>query len=453
MVLALRTLPVALAGVAALLGVVAVVDPAIALAGALAIAFVVLMLADLGVGVALFAFAASFFEAVPALGEVSVAKGLGLVLVLSWLAGLSLRSAWRDQLSTTLPAFATLLLLLVGWGVVSVLWSEQPGTTLSTVQRLALNVLLVPIVFAAIRSPRQLRWFIAALLLGVLGSSLYGLVVSPASLDSEGRLGGAGIDPNYLALWLVCAGTLAMGLVGRRDTSAPQRALLFMAAALCFLLVVFTGSRTGLIATAVVVVCSPAVLGRGRRVSAAVAAVLSAAALIGAFFLFAPPAVVERVTHPEGGSGRTDIWTVGWRMVEAKPVTGVGLGGFQQASVHYLLAPGTIKRSDYIVDHPKVAHNLYLEVLAEVGVVGLLLYLGIAFGSVFMGLTAAREFDRAGRRSDGMLARAVVLALMAVLAGSFFVSVEYTKPFWLAIALGPVLLALSRRAVPAGRPA
>src|SRR3954451_21665886 len=112
MALALRTLPVALAGAAALLGLVAVVDPAIALAGALAVAFVVLMLADLAVGVALFAFSASFFEAVPALGEVSVAKGLGLVLVLSWIAALSLRPSWRDQLFRARPGYTVLLILL-----------------------------------------------------------------------------------------------------------------------------------------------------------------------------------------------------------------------------------------------------------------------------------------------------------------------------------------------------
>lgn len=451
MVLALRTLPVALAGAAALLGLVAVVDPVLALAAAFGIAFVLLMLADLAVGVALFAFAASFFEAVPALGDISVAKGLGAVLVLSWFAALSLRPSWREQLFSALPGYTTLLVLLVAWGVVSVLWSGEPATTLSTAQRLALNVLLVPIAFAAIRTPRQFRWFAAAFIVGVLGSSLYGLVLAPADFDSEARLAGAGIDPNYLSLWLVAAGTLAVGLAARRDTPPPQRALIAMAAVACFLLVIFTGSRTGLIATGVLLVCAPAVLGRGRRLPAFVAAVASAAALVGAFFAFAPATVIERVTHPEGGSGRTDIWTVGWRMVEDRPVAGVGLGAFKDETVHYLLAPGAIKRSDYIVDHPRVAHNLYLEVLAEVGVVGLALYLAIAFGSVLLGLGAAREFDRTGRRAEGMLARAVVLALLAVLAGSFFVSVEYTKPFWIVVALGPILLALSRRPAPAER--
>ena len=45
----------------------------------------------------------------------------------------------------------------------------------------------------------------------------------------------------------------------------------------------------------------------------------------------------DRVTTVNGGSGRSDIWKVGWRMVEDKPVIGVGSGNFNVSSIHYLL--------------------------------------------------------------------------------------------------------------------
>jgi hypothetical protein len=35
--------------------------------------------------------------------------------------------------------------------------------------------------------------------------------------------------------------------------------------------------------------------------------------------------------------------------------------------------------------------------------------------------------------------------MFALLAGSFFVSIQYAKTSWMLIALGPVLLALARR--------
>ena len=76
---------------------------------------------------------------------------------------------------------------------------------------------------------------------------------------------------------------------------------------------------------------------------------VTATALV--FFTFvATPQQTARVTSfGGGGSGRTDLWTVGWRMVEAHPVRGIGVGQFQQSSVHYLIAPGAILRSDLIV--------------------------------------------------------------------------------------------------------
>ena len=40
---------------------------------------------------------------------------------------------------------------------------------------------------------------------------------------------------------------------------------------------------------------------------------------------------------------------------------------FPVASIHYLLEPGALMRTDFIVDNPKVAHNTYLNVLAELG--------------------------------------------------------------------------------------
>ncbi len=92
------------------------------------------------------------------------------------------------------------------------------------------------------------------------------------------------------------------------------------------------------------------------------------------FGAFAPAEATERVTKIDGGTGRTDVWTVGWRMVEDHPVRGIGNGNFANTSVHYLLQPGSIVRDDFIVDTPKVAHNSYLEVLAELGVVGLVLF-------------------------------------------------------------------------------
>ena len=122
------------------------------------------------------------------------------------------------------------------------------------------------------------------------------------------------------------------------------------------------------------------------------AAVLAAVIYFGAF---ASVDARDRILELDGGTGRTDIWTVGWRMVEAQPLWGVGAGNFPVASIHYLLEPGALLRTDFIVDDPKVAHNTYLNVLAELGVVGLALFLAILALAVVVGRTGG------GPRSPG----------------------------------------------------
>src|SRR3712207_7409180 len=60
------------------------------------------------------------------------------------------------------------------------------------------------------------------------------------------------------------------------------------------------------------------------------------------------------------GTGRTDLWRVGWRMVLDHPL-GVGLDNFRGVSADYALSPGGIERINQFVDTPIVAHNTFLQ--------------------------------------------------------------------------------------------
>jgi putative inorganic carbon (HCO3(-)) transporter len=134
---------------------------------------------------------------------------------------------------------------------------------------------------------------------------------------------------------------------------------------------------------------------------------------------------------------------VGWRMVKAHPLDGVGAGNFQVSSIHFLLQPGTIRFSIYIVDQPKVAHNIYLQVLAELGIVGLLPFLAILGICVSCAVRAASRFDEIGDRQGGALARGLLLAMVAMLASQFFGSELFLKELWLLLASGPAVLAIA----------
>jgi O-antigen ligase len=190
-----------------------------------------------------------------------------------------------------------------------------------------------------------------------------------------------------------------------------------------------------------------AVIFGGRwRPFVAVMGVLVALSVVGFFAFVATPDQTARVTSIEGGgSGRTDLWTVGWRMVMAHPVRGVGAGNFQSESVHYLIEPGALHRTDLILGTQHVAHNTYLQVLSELGIVALVPFMLILGFSLWCLLAAARGFGSRGESGMEMIARATLVGLCGILAADFFVSGQFSKQLWLLLGLGPALLAMSKR--------
>jgi O-antigen ligase len=80
-------------------------------------------------------------------------------------------------------------------------------------------------------------------------------------------------------------------------------------------------------------------------------------------------AVAERMAH----------WQAGWEMFEDNPLTGVGAGNFNASYDDYF------SRTQFRFSRGH-AHNYYIHVLGESGIVGLALYLMLAFGVLFLGL-------------------------------------------------------------------
>jgi O-antigen ligase len=434
---------VALLGTALLLGLLAGLDPKLAVAAAIGLAFMALVLSDLGIGLALFA-GLSFVELVPAGGApVSFGKLAGLLLAISWLATLASRRDAENDFVSVHPAFTYLLVSFLGWSALSIFWAEQTPDALDGLYRYALGAILFLIVFSAVRERRHVVWVLAAFLTGAVVSAAYGLLAAaPGAAEDFSRLGGAGVDPNQLAGLLVAALAIAAAFAIGLRGSGPARLAAAAIIPFCLLGILFSLSRGGLVALGVALLAAVAFSGRWRP--AAIALLVSVG--VGAFVYVgyvASPAARERVTRVEGGTGREDIWKVGWRMVEANPGKGVGAGNFDVASIHYLLEPGTIVRDDFIVDTPKVAHNMYLEVLAELGIPGLVMFLGIIGFSLVAILRATRAFRAAGDQRLELLSRALFVALLALLASDFFLSEEYSKQLWLLLALGPALRALS----------
>ncbi|MEA2439344.1 MAG: hypothetical protein QOH76_768 [Thermoleophilaceae bacterium] len=441
----------ALLAIAATVGALAGVDPRLGVAAAMALGFVTIVMADLSVGLCLFALLA-FLNIIPETGSIlSFDKVAGGLLALSWMATVVSRKEARKAFIAAHPMFFAVLVFFLSWSALSLTWAEDPATGVASVSRYILSAFLFLIVFTAVRDRKHVIWLLSAFVLASTLSAAYGLIVPPTPGD-EDRLAGTIGEPNQLAAVLVAGLVIALALAVVLKRQPLARLGLVVAAALCLVCMFLTLSRAGLIALFVAMVVLPLAAGRWRGI-AMVFATLTILTLVGFFSFVATPEQRARVTEVNGGSGRSDIWTVGWRMVQAHPVSGIGVGQFQTSAVHYLIAPGTIRRSDLIVDKPKVAHNIYLHVFAEMGIVGLVAFLAILGFSLRCALRAARMFER--RKDFGMevISRAVFVALIAILTADFFASEQFSKQLWLLLGLAPAVLSIALRSEERDRPA
>jgi exopolysaccharide production protein ExoQ len=431
--------PGMLLGLALAVGLLAGVDPRLGLAAAMGVAFVTVVMADLTAGLSLYALIA-FLNVVPNVGGsfLSFDKVAGALLALSWLASVARSRGVRNAFITSHPYFAVVLGFFLLWVVLSLTWSEFPSLGLEPASRYVLNAFLFLIVFTAVRERRHVVWLVGAFVASSTLAGGYGLIVPSAGE----RLGGTIGEPNQLAAVLVAGVVLAAALAG--VVRGPLlRIALMGASALCLTATFLTLSRAGLIALICAMLAAIVVAGKWR-VPAIAFATLALSSLFVFFAFFATPEQRDRVTQINGGSGRSDIWKVGWRMVQANPIKGVGTGQFQSSSKHYLIEAGAIQRSDLIIDQPKVAHNIYLQELSELGVIGLIPFLAILVFPLWCALKAAREFDRMGDPGLELMSRAIVVGLIGILAADFFASEQFSKQLWLLLGLGPALLAMAR---------
>ena len=443
----------AAAAVAVAVGLALAIDIRLGVALALAVVVTPLALLDLPAVIGLWA-AVTMFSRAPGFGLAT--SGVGLLIVGAWIAHLradraSIRAALRLH-----ARFLGLLALLLAWLTISLAWSRDQALATSALRDWYVNAAALVILLTSVRTSRDVLVVAGGLMLGVLAAlclALAGIDLAPAQpapgLAPDGRLAGVLGDPNFMAALFVPVLVLCAGIRGVVDKRA--RWLLIPAALLLLVGLAMTQSRGGVLA-ALTAFAAAVVFMRGRR--AAVLAIGAAALLTAAVYFSANPAVLERLQAigQDRGNGREDLWLVARRMSEDQPVTGVGLANFTVRSREYVRRPGALRYVELVVERPHEVHNTYLQMLAETGVVGLLLFLALAWTAVTSALRAGCTFERTGRRRLAVASRSVAVASIGLLAAAVFLSLQANATVWVLLALGPLMLgvACSRRGERAG---
>jgi O-antigen ligase len=426
-------------------GALSGVQPRLGLLVAIGVSFATLVFVNLLIGFAtMVGFA--YLEVLSELGGVSLAKVAGVLIVVAWLAFVSTSGTRVRNFFTAHPGLTYLLVAFIGWNTISIAWSQSHSDALSSVMRYSLNAILLPVAFTAVRSRRDMVRILAAVVAGASVAAVSAILSPPAEESAiSGRAAGTIGDPNELAAALVVGLAVATAFAVNRHISPTLRALSAMSAVLCLAGILLSLSRGGLVGLAAALVIAILAGGRWRVRVLSVCAALAALA-VGYFAFIASLPAKERVLNVSagGGTGRLDLWTVGFRMISAHPFNGVGSGQFANSSVHYLLRPGIIARGDLILSTPKVAHNTYLNIVAELGLVGGLLFGAILATCVGCAVIALRQLRRDGDERLEILARGLVVGIGGYLVTLLFISENYSKLMWILLALGPVLLAVAR---------
>jgi O-antigen ligase len=441
-----------LAGIAAAAGAAAVVSPVLALAAVLGLVFVGVAFQSLAGGLTLFT-VLLFFERIPGIpaSGLSAVKVGGGVLAAAWLAAVLARRRELPLVLRDHPLLAYASVFFAGWALASALWAEDVPVALGDAFRLAQGVLLFLIVPTAISERRHLRWVLWAFMGAAFVTAIIGLsgATDPESLDpyvDTTRLTGQIGDPNELAAILVPA--LAVAAFAVAVARAPLVGWILVSFVAVFAFALFlTQSRGGLVALGATFLAALLLAGPVRQRAVVVICVIAAGA-VGYFTLVAPPESLERVTHftSSGGTGRTDLWQIAGEVTGDHPVIGVGAGNFQVVEPVYAAGNLNLPRVDLIVDEPKVVHNTYLQVLTELGALGLTVFSLVVLGALALAVRGIRAFARAGDRESELLGRGLLIGTLGMLAAFVFISAQYEKALWLLLGLCAALPGLAARA-------
>jgi O-antigen ligase len=345
------------------------------------------------------------------------------------------------------------------WLLLSSYWANVPSAvyTLFFSYLLALAYMLSFAIL--VRTKEQLVAIFATL---AFGSLVFGLV-SFATYQSAGPgTRGAGLqgDPNYFAVYQVVALSATLVLAARENR--PQRRLVYYGVIGVIVLSVMSSlSRTGLIALVVVMLASILLPWRiffrrpGQKLSYLLAlAVASTAAVIAGSSQFVARAqtILDPSRAGDRGSGRTDLWRAALTGWHEDPWLGMGSGNFSARSLDLLTStPGVNTTANYVRAGREV-HSAYIGTLAELGVPGFLMFVGLI---LLTGWYFVRSFRRAQKAGDLALERfslALLLSLMGYAISAFFLSNELGKLLWILVGLALALDVMTRRLAPAPAP-
>lgn len=338
---------------------------------------------------------------------------------------------------------ARLFVLLFGYATITIPLSTWPGQSLDFVIDFLKAGIFFFLLLYCVRSERDLGLIVWATV-AAAGLLQFAML---RSASSTGRTHVTGLyDPNDLALQLVCILPLAFSL------ALSGRGLARLAAAtvalLCAVGVGMSGSRGGFLT--LVVVAGLLFLRMPGRLRWLVGGLVPVV-----FLLMAASPAWDRIAALWGGNAaelseyeaggfamaRSHAWRRGLELMLGAFPLGVGAGTYETAEG--LTRDGGGKW--------ETSHNSLLQIGAELGVLGIVVYVGLLYFGIRNCRVARRLAESVPDRANLVaLARGLEVAIWAYIIGGFSLSQAYASIQYLLLGLAFALRALMIDAVAEG---
>lgn len=320
--------------------------------------------------------------------------------------------------------------LFILWGGVTLLWAFDPANGLVRFASAGCLVLLYLVVVSVGIDAREFRTVILFAVAGgvfAAGYTLREFTQGISFLDRASLIvNGQEANPNDLADTLLLPFSLALGwcLSARNLLS---RTVSLAAGGLIALCLFLTMSRGSVVALAVLLLVYLVRLRVNLRIVIPIVVISGLIVFLpNLFFLRMQDSIASRA------QGRWDIFIVTTHVIRQYGILGAGLESFRAAYTKFAGFAPIFRGFD------RDPHNIYLQVWAELGIVGLILF----FAAIWWQLKGLRLAYRERRGAPDYLLVAIEAACCAELVHGFAANILWSKEFWFAWMLAALAIQL-----------
>ncbi|HEX8249092.1 MAG TPA: O-antigen ligase family protein [Pyrinomonadaceae bacterium] len=259
--------------------------------------------------------------------------------------------------------------------------SQEPFATKSTVLHLIALLIFFAAMLSFIDNAKRLRKIVLVItIFGFLYAfySILQAVLSPTRIYGiyEPRFAtpfGSFVNRHNFAAFMEMSLAVPLGLIFAGAVPRDKRLLYVTAIGLMGIALLLSGSRGGLVALLAeiffLIILTTKTKGYGQiALKAGLAVALFATIVVGSVLIGGESSLTrfaETATSADITTNRTHIWNVTLSVIKNNPLFGAGLGAFPQVYTAFDTLNG--------MERVEQAHNDYLQILADAGIVGLII--------------------------------------------------------------------------------